>query len=475
MRSVSRWPRDRTRWDTHRASGIWQPQGTVLDAALAFEEGQIVEPSVLYEAGAQILVGSVFKMWYSSGYTTPTISYAESYDGIAWAKHPANPIIADHTRCCILKNGAAYIMFALKGGVLDKLSSADGVTWALDNAGVLGDGPPGAWDDGWVGNTHAWIEDATWYMLYDATDGARYYVGLATSPDGVVWTKSPSNPVITFGVGSIGGPWVIKTGSWYYVWCQVSSPGLLPTDVARYRSRDLINWKRDPSGLVLPRIGRDEGAGIPDGQTADVAGVEVGGTTYMFVSVARNGAQALQHIKLVTAQMSLAKISETDEGIARGYKPEKLYNTSLERLGGVDIFQDWLEGATDGAIARTTTAGEFRAGTSGIAAVKLTAGPLKSTQIRQALTLAAGDYIPGLVYAVTGWARGDGIHGGRVRIFGAADLVDFNTTGTEPGVVFAPFSFPFLAPNTPSISFYFYCPNTNGGIAYFDDISVKEV
>lgn len=64
---------------------------------------------------------------------------------------------------------------------------------------VFGPGPSGAWDA--AIRERGWIlkEDSgwrLWYTGYDGTKAGRRMLGLATSPDGVTWTRHPANPLL---------------------------------------------------------------------------------------------------------------------------------------------------------------------------------------------------------------------------------------------------------------------------------------
>jgi len=452
---------------------IWAPQGVVLNVTASAEENVLSEPNVLYDADPQILTGSVFKIWYSGGTGSPDrdIWYAESNDGITWTKHGSNPIKVDATRCTVLMDGATYVMYAiLIPGGYSKLTSADGITWATAATSVLG-GTGGEWDESGIANTHVWIEDGTWYILYEANSpgSTPYKIGLATSPDGVSWTKHAGNPVISNLPGSVSGPWVTKIGGMYWCWTHVATTGTLPTDIARYRSTDLHTWVRDPPGLVYPRTDYDEGAGTAVGQVADVTLVEVDGTTYMYYAGLYNGGLACSLIKLATVPMTLASLVRSDEDISRAYKPELLWDGGFERLYSppTDPVAFWSYQAGDGAIARATAGGEYR---SGLAAVKLTAGPGRDTSVK---TAKLSYLTAGVSYTLSGWARGDGTHGGRVRCWNDVWGDIFAAFTTETGTAFVAFSQAFAAPSSGNTYIFFRCPDANGGIAWFDDISLQ--
>jgi hypothetical protein len=456
---------------TPAPANIWTPRGVALDANLAGEELQVQEPTVIYEGGT-------FKMWYSMGYVTRSIGYATSSDGLNWTKYASNPVVESGTRCHVMKNGSTYYMYLiLSPGGYSRLSSADGITWATDATGILANGDPGSFDVNGPANTFVWIEDGTWYKLYDGGDGTVYRMGLATSPDGLTWTKSASNPVLDLDPGSEGNPWAVKVNGAYHMYNHIAASGTLPTDFAKFQSSNLTSWVRTPAGLVYPRTTRDEGVGSVSGQVADGCLVEAGGTTYLFYTAMENGAQATAKIKVATAPYPLENVILSDGGMVAGYYPEIMLNGGFERLGAgeADIFASWTESlGTGGTIERTTGAGEFASGTSGIAAVKLTSGAGMNTAVSQ--SIPAANFTAGATYRISGKARGDGTNSGRLRVFASPDLLlDWDTFSIVTGTSFAAFSRDVTYAGSSNVVIYCYCPKFDGGISYFDDISLKRI
>jgi hypothetical protein len=101
------------------------------------------------------------------------------------------------------------------------LDGYDGYVWESTGTTVLESSVDG-WDAGGVWCPIVWIEDGTWYLLYTSRDADLNNVstGLATSSDGINWTKSGSNPVITATLawedGSVEVTSVIKIDATYY-------------------------------------------------------------------------------------------------------------------------------------------------------------------------------------------------------------------------------------------------------------------
>lgn len=289
----------------------WTYLGDVLTATVAGDQDSVFEANVIREAGAQILSGTVYKMWYTGGWANPVLNYAESTDGATWTKYGSNPIIDAHYRSMVLKSGSTYYLYAAAAGhtQLDLYTSSDGVAWSLDTAATLPRGSAGAWDDGSVANCHVWIEGAgDWRMLYEAKQAAgSWHIGYATSSDGKAWTKHASNPVIT-GAGGRGGPWLTKDGSTYHLWAHYSIGGttVVPTDIYHWTSTDCITWTLVHPWPMIYRRDSAEGARNNVGQCADVFIVDVGGTAHVYYTVAADGTQqsGLMHIRAATVPMA---------------------------------------------------------------------------------------------------------------------------------------------------------------------------
>lgn len=65
-------------------------------------------------------------------------------------------------------------------------------------------GAGGEWDAVHVFPATVLYRNHKWYLYYGAYDPSHIRAGLATSLDGITWTKHPSNPVLDVGAG---GTW----------------------------------------------------------------------------------------------------------------------------------------------------------------------------------------------------------------------------------------------------------------------------
>ena len=308
-------------------SGIWNKKGTIISASIAADESNVLEPTLIQpEGGAQLLSGTVWKMWFTGGWFNPNIYYAESTDGISWTRKSGS-VVSGHLRPYVVKVGSTYHMYSAKGNPtdgydkqIDHHTSSDGVTWSLAHSNVIP--KTQTWTSTNVANSGGAYIDGTLHLFVEGSNSgqsAPWQIGRFTSTDMATFTADANNPLIstTGARGGPCGPFQID-GKWF-MWvhgCPIASA--LPTEGFRYTS-DAIGgpWTQSPSGISFPRSTVDEGVGNTVGQFADPFIIEVGGKTHMFYSASTDGASdsAGQHIKLAIAEMTLAQLSRTTEGL----------------------------------------------------------------------------------------------------------------------------------------------------------------
>ena len=190
-------------WNVHSANPVLNPTPGEWDAYM------VLAPYVLRENGQ-------YKMWYTGCATSAVldrIGYATSLDGINWTKHPSNPVFEPGTANwesgavaypCIMPYPNGYKMWyggyspSISETAIGYATSPDGITWERYTGNpVLLSGSSGQWEQVVFGPRVLFI-DNNYYMFYSGETVVYQSdkIGLATSSDGLVWTKYPSNPVL---------------------------------------------------------------------------------------------------------------------------------------------------------------------------------------------------------------------------------------------------------------------------------------
>ena len=115
---------------------------------------------------------------------------------------------------------------------------------------ILTPGPAGAWDSMHVVGGPVLRVNGTYMMWYvGSADNLYWSTGLATSPDGVHWTKYAGNPVLP----SAGGSSVLYENGTYRMWYSIDSPNAyaVPAPIHYATSTDGIHWTDVVNDSVL--------------------------------------------------------------------------------------------------------------------------------------------------------------------------------------------------------------------------------
>jgi hypothetical protein len=158
---------------------------------------------------------------------SPSIAAAARAD---WTKYAGNPVFGVGpsgswdssgvgTPSVLFKGGRYELWYSGHSGAnssyrIGFATSPDGVNWTRseDNP-VLTTGSPGAWDSGYVMVPHVVFHDGIYKMWFRGTDDPIYSahagIGYATSTDGVHWVKYSGNPVLTVGSDGSWDDWMI--------------------------------------------------------------------------------------------------------------------------------------------------------------------------------------------------------------------------------------------------------------------------
>lgn len=216
-----------------------------------------------------IFDGAAYKMWYSGHRTNQfiRIGLATSLDGITWTRYSNNPVLDvgppgswDDLQVgapSVIFDGSVYRMWYYGnpyGPVrIGLATSTDGITWTkyAGNPVLSASG----WEGWWVLEPEVLFDGSTYQMWYTGYDGTYCKIGYATSADGRSWTKYP-DPVLSTGVTgnwdslSVRSPSVVYDGSTYQMWYGGDNDRK-HSRMGHATSTDGINWQKDSNNPVL--------------------------------------------------------------------------------------------------------------------------------------------------------------------------------------------------------------------------------
>jgi beta-1,2-mannobiose phosphorylase / 1,2-beta-oligomannan phosphorylase len=255
-----------------------------------------------------ILENDTFKMWYCAAGIDHKgrVFYAHSTDAINWIKHNNGTPVLDVGKQGewdmhwldtpeIVKDSTGYKLYYF-GAPIDSsppiraaiglATSSDGINWQRDsNNPVLEKGDSTQWDGFWIESPAVLYDGNIYKMWYTGVaKDWKIRIGYATSPDGKVWTKYSSNPVLEVGIADswedfwVAVPAVIKTDTLYEMWYSGISVADKMDDVidtvrtGYATSTDGIHWNKyfdnpilssfdfpyDSSGPWAPDVIRDK-------------------------------------------------------------------------------------------------------------------------------------------------------------------------------------------------------------------------
>jgi predicted GH43/DUF377 family glycosyl hydrolase len=271
----------------------------------AWDDQWVYAPSI-------ILDGSIYKMWYvsySAASPSRKIGYATSPDGVNWTRYGSVPVLSPGAAGSwdtsavsfptVIKDGSTYKMWytgmnAANERRVGYATSPDGIVWTkYSSAPVLGVGVAGAWDSAHVFDPNVVkVGENNYKMWYGGENGSTNGIGYATSPDGISWTKPGTAAVLPY----LGYDWdstpyaptVIFDGKGYHMWYSGCNYSLSGCQIGYATSPDGATWTRRQ--IVLP-LG---GTGAFDEVSADYASVlQVGSMLKMVYSGYNAGEYAI--------------------------------------------------------------------------------------------------------------------------------------------------------------------------------------
>ncbi len=238
--------------------------------------------------GSIILHDDTYMMWYS-GITDSgieSVGLATSPDGTTWTRDANNPVFEkgpegswdqDYVSCgdVTLVDDTFHMWYTGHRGVWDNIGighafSTDGINWERDtNNPVLTVEPEGTWEYLWIWIDEVVFDGNIFHMWYEggSEPGKEVAIGHATSPDGVVWTRDPSNPVLEPGASEdwdypcVAFPGVVFDGTNFHMWyCGGTNVGH-NYDIGYATSTDGSDWTKYDGNPVMERGPDDWDAG----------------------------------------------------------------------------------------------------------------------------------------------------------------------------------------------------------------------
>jgi pimeloyl-ACP methyl ester carboxylesterase len=118
---------------------------------------------------------------------------------------------------------------------------------------------PSGWDSKSIMRPNVIYDKDHYKMYYAGSDGNKFQIGMATSTDGIFWTKYPNNPIIPIppGVNNLYDPMVIATESGYIMWYEAHKLSGGPDGFKFYRaiSSNGIDWTTNPTTPIIFQSG----------------------------------------------------------------------------------------------------------------------------------------------------------------------------------------------------------------------------
>jgi len=201
-----------------------------------------------------------------------------------WIRNPSNPVLSPSATGWdsllvlfprLLYNGSGYQMWYTGAGVnssqqlplysIGYATSSDGVHWIKSGRPVLRHGPTGSWDSDSVSSPSIIYNGSVYMMWYVGakkveSTGFTWWMyngiqnfGLATSPDGINWTKYSGNPVMTGGgLDSyvMYSPTVLRVGNQFRMWYTCARSYASQLQICYATSSDGTHWTKNPSPVL---------------------------------------------------------------------------------------------------------------------------------------------------------------------------------------------------------------------------------
>jgi uncharacterized repeat protein (TIGR01451 family) len=229
--------------------------GAVLGDLGDWDSRHVYAPTILNESGT-------FYMWYSGidWYDSGAIGLATSSDGITWTKSISNPFLDGSESSIVKVDTNDYRMYfsSWDDGNIYLATSPDGLNWTPGATPVFSaTHQTGDWDADFVADPMVYFDGISYFMFYEGgtNDPNLVQIGLATSDDGLIWTRYQADPVLSPSSGEWDDQWVldpmvIVDGMDWKMWYRgTGADGSRALGYAT--STDGVNWMKYASNPVF--------------------------------------------------------------------------------------------------------------------------------------------------------------------------------------------------------------------------------
>ncbi|MBA3045335.1 MAG: hypothetical protein KKH41_08440 [Candidatus Thermoplasmatota archaeon] len=225
---------DATIHNLGESTSTWEKQGVVLSPGISAQYPYVIKDD------------SVYKMWYVGFGATPDIYYATSTDLATWTNygrvltHPTGTNYAAAPSVIKEADGTYKMWYSCQNYLwkteIYYATSADGISWTQLGK-VLPIGPAGSFDSVYACQGYVFKDSGIYKMYYKAYDsGLVSRFGLATSPDGIVWTKQGAVMNVPPGYAAMECPFVLPNDDGSYdMWFSTGK-------ILKANSQDGIVW-----------------------------------------------------------------------------------------------------------------------------------------------------------------------------------------------------------------------------------------
>jgi predicted GH43/DUF377 family glycosyl hydrolase len=290
----------------------FEAEPVVTRALTTIEEDYINPGAVIDHDGTLHMFANVFTSWPGP----VVVPHLTSTDGRSWSLASPTPALTsddvplaepgfDVSAGFVRPDGTWVLIFETVE-IVDPwvlgMATAPGPDgpWTVDPEPILEPGPEGAYDAGGLSWPSVIPLGDGFAMYYAAQDRPRgpSVIALATSPDGVTWTKRPTpvlEPALPWEARKVDRPRVALTSrglAMVYAGGRLTERGLAWSD-------DGVAWQRDGERPVITRDG------LPTGVAAwDAALVARDGRLHYYLEIgSASGASASTEVYLATAAL----------------------------------------------------------------------------------------------------------------------------------------------------------------------------